>query len=128
MPIIDIEDWDERRVASDPRIAVYAPSADDARLRDHADEALLDARRAGSAGAPLGSIADPAASGASLDPAIGERGLFIAESSKVALRALLPEREEGYITLSCTTAGGSTSLRIEVLVLGTLNCSFPFTS
>ena len=88
MPIIDIEDWDERRVASDPRIAVYAPGADDARLRDHADEALLDARRAGRAGAPLGSIADPAASGASLDPAIGERGLFIAESSKVALRAL----------------------------------------
>ena len=88
MPIIDIEDWDERRVASDPRIAVYAPSADDARLRDHADEALLDARRAGSAGASLGSNADPAVLWASLDPAIGERGLFIAESSKVALRAL----------------------------------------
>ena len=88
MPIIDIEDWDERRVASDPRIAVYAPSADDARLRDHADEALLDARRAGRAGASLGSNADPAVPGASLDPAIGERGLFIAESSRVALRAL----------------------------------------
>ena len=28
-----------------------------------------------------------------------------------ALRALLPEREEGYITLSCTTAGGSRVLR-----------------
>lgn len=67
---------------------MYAPGADDARLRDHADEALLDARRAGRAGASLGSNADPAASGASLDPAIGERGLFIAESSKVALRAL----------------------------------------
>ena len=34
-----------------------------------------------------------------------------ADCVKVALRALLPEREEGYITLSCTTAGGSGVLR-----------------
>ena len=85
MPIIDIEGWDERRVASDPRIAVYAPSADDVRLRDHVHEALVDAQRAGSAGAP-GAPATHAVS--EVDPAIDERGLFIAESSKVALRAL----------------------------------------
>ena len=92
MPIIDIEDWDARRMASDPRIAVYAPSADDIRLRDHADEAIVDARRAGGAGAPCGSdmrgAAGPSILAEPLDPAIKDRGLFVAESSKVALRAL----------------------------------------
>ena len=42
------------------------------------------------------------------DPLTGESVPVIGQS---ALRALLPEREEGYITLSCTTAGGSGVLR-----------------
>ena len=42
------------------------------------------------------------------DPLTGESVPVIGQS---ALRALLPEREEGYITLSCTTAGGSGTLR-----------------
>ena len=42
------------------------------------------------------------------DPLTGESVPVIGQS---ALRALLPEREEGYITLSCTTAGGSRVLR-----------------
>ena len=42
------------------------------------------------------------------DPLTGESVPVIGQS---ALRALLPEREEGYITLSCTTAGGSMVLR-----------------
>ena len=44
MPIIDLENWDAARIAADPRIAVFAPNADDIRLRDHAGEALADAR------------------------------------------------------------------------------------
>lgn len=85
MPIIDIEEWGAERVAADPRIAVYAPEADDVRLRDHADEALADARRGAGASARRASGflgAAPAGSEAK------ERGLFIAESSKVAHRAL----------------------------------------
>ena len=42
------------------------------------------------------------------DPLTGESVPVIGQS---ALCALLPEREEGYITLSCTTAGGSGTLR-----------------
>ena len=42
------------------------------------------------------------------DPLTGESVPVIGQS---ALCALLPEREEGYITLSCTTAGGSGVLR-----------------
>ena len=42
------------------------------------------------------------------DPATGESVPVIGQS---ALRALLPKREEGYITLPCTTAGGSGVLR-----------------
>ena len=42
------------------------------------------------------------------DPLTGESVPVIGQS---ALRALLPECEEGYITLSCTTAGGSGTLR-----------------
>ena len=42
------------------------------------------------------------------DPLTGESVPVIGQS---ALCALLPEREEGYITLSCTTAGGSRVLR-----------------
>lgn len=90
MPIIDVESWDERRMKADPRIAVYALSADDIRLRDHADEALADALGGwGGVDAHGAACADRLPSGrAGLDPAIKERGLFIAESSKVAHRAL----------------------------------------
>lgn len=81
MPIIDLENWDAARVAADPRIAVFAPNADDIRLRDHAGEALADARGSQTAAS---CAAEPIA----LDPEIAERGLFVAESSKVAHRAL----------------------------------------
>lgn len=94
MPIIDIEGWDVQRVAADPRIAVYAPSADDIRLRDHAGEALADAQsglrvaggRATWRTCPSG--AEAALGVAAADPEVAERGLFVAESSKVAHRAL----------------------------------------
>lgn len=81
MPIIDLENWDAARVAADPRIAVFAPNADDIRLRDHAGEALADAR---SSQAAASCAAEPIAP----DPEIAEHGLFVAESSKVAHRAL----------------------------------------
>ena len=81
MPIIDLENWDAARIAADPRIAVFAPNADDIRLRDHAGEALADARGSQTAAS---CAAEPIA----LDPEIAERGLFVAESSKVAHRAL----------------------------------------
>lgn len=81
MPIIDLENWDATRVAANLRIAVFAPNADDIRLRDHVGEALADAR-----GPRV--VASCAAEAISLDPEIADRGLFVAESSKVAHRAL----------------------------------------
>ena len=81
MSIIDLENWDAARIAADPRIAVFAPNADDIRLRDHVGEALADAQGPQAA-------ASCAAKPVALDPEIAERGLFVAESSKVAHRAL----------------------------------------
>lgn len=73
MPIIDVEGWSEERMMADPRISVFAPMADDMRLRDHVGEAVgVGGRRAGAA----------------LDAVLPDNGLFIAESSKVANRAL----------------------------------------
>ncbi|MEE0845523.1 MAG: RNA methyltransferase [Eggerthellaceae bacterium] len=73
MPIVDVREWDPQRLAEDPRIAAFAPGADDARLRDHAAWAL--------------GLGDAVASGV-LENDVREQGLFVAESSKVAHRAL----------------------------------------
>lgn len=73
MPFIDCEQWDARRLMADPRIAVFGPSSDDARLRDHTGEAL------GLAAGPASEV---------LSDGAAQQGLFVAESSKVANRAL----------------------------------------
>ena len=85
MPIIEVETWGDARLAADPRIAVFAPAADDVRLRDHASGALADAcAHVGALGQGTGSAARMRAPAADVLP----EGLFIAESSKVANRAL----------------------------------------
>ena len=78
MPIIDVEGWDAERLMADPRIAVFAPTADDIRLRDHADEAV----------GAVGGHGAVGAAGSSPSEALPACGLFVAESSKVAHRAL----------------------------------------
>ena len=73
MTFVSCEQWDEQRLLREPRIAVFAPSSDDIRLRDRTGEAL---------GLSI------AAANAALSGGEAENGLFIAESSKVANRAL----------------------------------------
>lgn len=73
MPFIDCEQWDAQRLMAEPRVAVFGPSSDDTRLRDHAGEAL---------GLAVGPASEVLSDGAA------QQGLFVAESSKVANRAL----------------------------------------
>lgn len=73
MPFIDCEQWDAQRLMAEPRVAVFGPSSDDVRLRDRTGEAL---------GLALGPASEV------LSDAAAQQGLFVAESSKVANRAL----------------------------------------